>query len=261
MKQRFGTEHLDLPHSPLDGESGYTALLVGATGLIGFALLKQLIHDPLVRCVTVLARRPVEAAKLGNASQLSKLNVIVASLDELDLALDEVSADVVFCTLGTTIKIAKTQEAFRKVDYEYPLALARFAERSNTAVFSVVTAMGASASSSVFYSRVKGELQDALSELRIPHIQVFQPSLLLGERASARLGESIGAWAAKGLKFAMVGPLRKYRPIKGEDVARAMNLAASRIMQNKTASSANEGAAIQYYPSNKIADLAVHTTG
>ncbi|WP_169090208.1 NAD(P)H-binding protein [Paenibacillus sp. PL91] len=261
MKQSSGTEELSKPRSSHGGERGYTSLLAGATGLIGSALLKQLIQDPLVRSVTVLTRRPIEVTGLGRANELSKLNIILASLDELDEALEQVSADVVFCTLGTTIKIAKTREAFRKVDYEYPLALARFAERTNASLFSVVTAMGASSSSSVFYSRVKGELQDALSGLSIPDVHVFQPSLLLGERASARLGESIGAWASKGLRFAMVGPLRKYRPIKGEDVARAMNLAASETIMKKAERKENATAAMHYYPSDKIADLAVHTTG
>jgi uncharacterized protein YbjT (DUF2867 family) len=261
LKQSSGMEELSPPRSSLGGETGYTSLLVGATGLVGLALLKQLITDPLVRSVTVLTRRPIEVTGLGRTSELSRLNIIVASLDELDQALEQVSADVVFCTLGTTIKIAKTQEAFRKVDYEYPLALARFAERTNASLFSVVTAMGASSSSSVFYSRVKGELQDALAGLSIPHVHVFQPSLLLGERASARLGESIGAWAAKGLRFAMVGPLRKYRPIKGEDVACAMIVAANEVIRKKAERKEYAAAAMHYYPSDKIADLAVHTTG
>jgi uncharacterized protein YbjT (DUF2867 family) len=236
----------------------YSALLVGATGLIGSALLRQLIRDPLVSKVTVITRRPMENKDLGSASEKSKLIVMVASFDDLDKSLEQVDADVVFCTLGTTIKVAKTREAFRKVDYEYPLALARFAERTNASVFSVVTAMGASSNSKIFYSRVKGELQDAIARLSIPTVQVFQPSLLLGERNQVRPGESFGALISKGLQFAMVGPMRKYRPIKGEDVALAMSRAASQAIQMNTAS---KSTMMHYYPSDKIADLALHTMG
>ncbi|OMF29121.1 hypothetical protein BK133_18185 [Paenibacillus sp. FSL H8-0548] len=247
--------------NPSNGSEGFTTLLVGATGLIGIALLEQLIRDPAVLKITVVSRRPIEAARLGSPSELTKLHLIVASLDELDQVLEHTNADVVFCTLGTTIKAAKTKEAFRKVDYEYPLTLARFAERTHASLFSVVTAMGASSSSRVFYSRVKGELQDALVKLSIPQIQIFQPSLLLGERALSRPGETFGAWMSKGLQFAMVGRMRKYRPIKGEDVARAMLHAASRAIKMKSADAASTTAGMHYYPSDKIAELVVNTTG
>jgi uncharacterized protein YbjT (DUF2867 family) len=254
MQALSGMDHAQKSGNPTTGSAGFTSLVVGATGLIGRALVEQLMRDPAVNKVTVLSRRPIETNKLSSPSD--KLHVIVASLDELDRRLEYINADVVFCTLGTTIKAAKTKEAFRRVDYEYPLALALFAERSRASVFSVVTAMGASSSSRVFYSRVKGELQDALVKLSIPQIQVFQPSLLLGERALTRPGEAFGAWMSKGLQFAMIGPLRKYRPIKGEDVARAMLYAASQAIKKKAAD-----AAVHYYPSDKIAELAVHTTG
>ncbi|WP_419876019.1 NAD(P)H-binding protein [Candidatus Pristimantibacillus sp. PTI5] len=246
---------------PVNKAAGYSALLVGATGLIGKALLGQLLRDPLAREVTVLSRRPIEAKGLGTAGELAKLKVIVADLDGMDQALGQVTADAVFCTLGTTIKIAKTREAFRKVDYEYPLMLARFAERTGASLFSVVTAMGAASNSSVFYSRVKGELQEALTLLRIPVIQVFQPSLLIGERAAARPGEVFGAIVSKGLQFAMIGPLRKYRPIKGADVAIAMIRAAGNALTGDAAAAVSKTPAMHYYPSDKIADLAVHTTG
>ncbi|MDQ8737532.1 NAD(P)H-binding protein [Paenibacillus sp. LHD-38] len=241
--------------------AGCSALLVGATGLIGSALLRQLLRDPLVREVTVLARRPIVVKGLGTTSERMKLRVIVADLDDMDQALDQVTVDAVFCTLGTTIKAAKTREAFRRVDYDYPLMLAHFAERTGASLFSVVTAMGADSSSNIFYSRVKGELQDALARLHIPIVQVFQPSLLLGERTAVRPGEAIGAFVSKGLQFAMIGPLRKYRPIKGTDVALAMIRAAENAVTKDAAAAASKAPAIYYYPSDKIADLAVHTTG
>lgn len=171
------------------------------------------------------------------------------------------NVDVVFCTLGTTMKAAKTQEAFRKVDYEYPLALAEWAKSKGVAHYLVVTALGASSSSMFFYSRVKGELQEKLAKLEQLIVHVFQPSLLLGERKTARRGESIGAWFSKSLQFMMVGPLRKYRAIKGEDVARAMKRAAGEAMLISSKHVTITETAIQYYTSEKIAKLALHTTG
>ncbi|WP_171056486.1 NAD(P)H-binding protein [Paenibacillus sinopodophylli] len=243
--------------------AGYHVLLVGATGLIGVALLEQLLRNHHVTKVTVLSRRAIKVDELDALSdQKAKLRLIVADFDHMEEALMQLEADVVYCALGTTIKIAKTQEAFRRVDYEYPLRLAKFAERAGTKVYSVVTAMGADSSSRIFYSRVKGELQDAIAKLSIPNIHVFQPSLLLGERDDVRPGERFGAIASRGLKFVMVGPLRKYRPIKGEDVARAMGRSAEMALAIGAAASADtEHSAIRYYPSDQIADLAVHTTG
>lgn len=197
-----------------------------------------------------------------SASEKAKLHMIVADLASMNEALAQVEADVVFCTLGTTIKIAKTREAFRRVDYEYPFMLAECAQHISASVFSVVTSMGADSGSRIFYSRVKGELQDALAGLRLPNIHVFQPSLLLGERHDVRPGEAFGAIASKGLAFAMIGPLRKYRPIKGEDVARAMVKAAEEVLDRDAASPLDgRQAAMQYFTSDQIADLAVHTTG
>lgn len=244
-----------------DGEaSSYSCLLAGATGLVGSALLQQLVRDPLVREVTVLSRRAIDVTGLGQKSELSKLRIIVASLDDLESSLENVSADVVFCTLGTTIKVAKTREAFRKVDYEYPLALARFAKRKGSSQYAVVTAMGSSTKSKFFYNRVKGELEEELMKLELPVLHIFRPSLLLGERSTVRIGETIGAWLSKGLQFIMVGPLRRYRPIKGEDVAMAMKRAASQAAANRNIQAEKQSAVIQFYSSDEIADLAVHTT-
>lgn len=257
----MSTERLSEVYSPQGEASSFTCLLVGASGLVGSALLKQLVHDPLVHKITVLSRRPLDVHGLGNSMTLSKLHIIEAPFNDFDAALKDVDADVVFCTLGTTMKMAKTKEAFRKVDYEYPLALAKWAEKNGSYHFLVVTAMGASTSSMFFYSRVKGELQEQLAKLVKPVVHVFQPSLLLGDRPSARLGESIGAWLSKTLQFTMVGSLRKYRAIKGEDVAQAMKRVAGQAILKSSKHITAPATGIQYYTSEKIAELALHTTG
>lgn len=244
-----------------DANTGYSCLLAGATGLVGAALLKQLIQDASVRQITMLARRIPDLSALKQEHDLSKLRIIVGSFDDLETALEGVEADAVFCTLGTTIKIAKTREAFRKVDYDYPLALAKWAKRRGANQYAVVTAMGASSSSMFFYNRVKGELEEQLAKLKLPIVHVLQPSLLLGERPAVRTGESVGAWMSKGLPFMMVGPLRKYRPIQGEAVACAMKRVVGQAAAGNRGQAAKQTTTIQYYSSDKIAELAVHTTG
>lgn len=261
MGSHSSREGID-PNVPIavTDQAGYTCLLAGATGLVGSALLVQLMEDPMVRQITVLTRRPLDFMESGRAHRLNKLKVIITLFDDLDQSLEDVNADVVYCTLGTTIKAAKTREAFREVDYEYPLALARWAKRNGASHYAVITAMGASTASKFFYSRVKGELEESLASLKLPMVHIFQPSLLLGQRRNMRMGESIGGWVFKGLQFTMVGPLRKYRPIKGEDVARGMIQAVSQSLMKKSIQSTSQAASVKYYVSHEIANLAVHST-
>lgn len=241
--------------------STYSCLLVGATGLVGLALLRQLLADPACYKITVLARRPFDRP-VADSNNRSKLHVIVADFDRLQEALDDVQADVVFCALGTTIKAAGSQEAFRQVDYEYPLSLAKWAEHTGVRHYMVITAMGASVSSPFFYSRVKGELEEQLSLIQIESITFFRPSLLLGYRSSKRFAETVGAMFSKAVQWIMIGPLRQYRPIAGEDVARAMRTAAKQAIA-EPAKYRNDGRqpTVHAYSSDSIAALAAHTTG
>ncbi|MDQ0063897.1 NAD(P)H-binding protein [Paenibacillus harenae] len=247
-----------------DDRDGYSCVLAGATGLVGAALLRLLLADPKAKAVTVLARRPLDAAATaGLEAMRPKLRIIVASFDDLDTALQDVEADIVYCTLGTTIKAAGSQEAFRLVDLEYPLALARYAKRVNASQFAVITAMGASKSSAFFYSRVKGELEEELAKLEIPLLHIFRPSLLLGQRSAKRLGETVGAWLATALGFTMVGPLRKYRAIRGERVAAAMIHAtgigrAGQHGQGQHDRSVQRTPEVRIYASDDIAGLGAH---
>ena len=132
------------------------------------------------------------------------------------------SVDDVYCCLGTTIKKAGSKDNFRKVDFHYPLELAKIAKKNNVPQFNIVTAMGADAKSSIFYNKVKGEVEEAIIKLKIDNTNIFRPSLLMGDRKESRKGEKIGIALAKIINPLMVGPLRKYRGIKATDVARAM---------------------------------------
>lgn len=196
-----------------------SALLLGATGLVGKELLQMLLEGEAFDHVVVLGRRPTGIAH-------PKLEERVADLDRLHEHLSAFSVTTVFCCLGTTIKKAGSQEAFREVDYQYPLDAAKLAATAGARQFSIVTAMGAHPDSSVFYNRVKGQVEEAVKQLGLPSVQIFRPSLLLGSRAESRPGEEFGKVIGWLLAWALVGPLRKYRPVEGRTVARAMYVAA-----------------------------------
>ncbi|MCL7747561.1 NAD(P)H-binding protein [Halalkalibacter alkaliphilus] len=194
-----------------------TALVVGATGLIGQFLVKKLEQQKEYKKIYILVRRDIEVNS-------KKVEVKVVSFDSLESS-DIPKVDDVFCCLGTTMKKAKTKEAFKQVDYEYPLKIAG-ALQKGAKQFLVVSAIGASETSRFFYSRVKGEMEKAVMKLAYSHIHIFRPSLLLGERNELRIGEKVGEWGAKLAKPLLKGTLSKYRAISGEQVAQVMVRAA-----------------------------------
>jgi uncharacterized protein YbjT (DUF2867 family) len=190
-------------------------LLAGATGLVGGECLARLAADETASAVTALVRRmPADSSRHDR-----KVRFAVVDFDRLEEQRALFAVDQVVCALGTTIKKAGSREAFRRVDYDYPLAIARLALAAGARHFLLVSSLGADASSSVFYSRVKGRLEQAVMALGYPSVTIVRPSLLLGEREEFRLGEEIMkrlGWLAPG----------KYRPVKARDVARALIAAA-----------------------------------
>ncbi|MEM6336398.1 MAG: oxidoreductase, partial [Bacteroidota bacterium] len=191
-----------------------TALVAGASGLIGGYVLDRLLAEPRYGRVVSIGRRILDR-------QHAKLEQRIVDFDQLEDA-SGLQADDVFCCLGTTIKKAGSQEAFRRVDYLYPLDLARTARAQGADQFLIVTSLGADAGSSVFYSRVKGEVEQAIRALDYPTCYFLRPSLLLGERDEVRTGEQIAQAVMPALRFLFVGPFKKYRPIHAERVAGAM---------------------------------------
>lgn len=194
-----------------------SAILVGATGLVGSRLLCLLLADPDYEAIHALVRRPlgIRDAKLHEHS------VDFARL--ADFAWP--AADDVYCCLGTTIRAAGSQEAFRQVDYMFSLAVARGAHVRGAKQFLFVSAMGADAHSSVFYSRVKGELEAAIAALGYRSAIAFRPSLLAGDRREHRLGERVALMVLQPVRWLVP---RKYRPVADVAVARAMAAYAKR---------------------------------
>lgn len=190
-----------------------TALLAGATGLIGSQILQALLADPDVAKVHVLARRPLSISH-------PKLRVDVVDFSRLP-ALDQV--EETYLALGTTIKVAGSQEAFRAVDLDANLAVAKASVAAGAQRVALVSAVGASAQSSVFYNRVKGELEDALKALNLSALVIAQPSLLLGDRkALSQPSRSGEGFATPILKLLAPVLPRHYRPVQARAVAQSL---------------------------------------
>jgi uncharacterized protein YbjT (DUF2867 family) len=201
---------------------GRVALIVGATGLVGSRLLQRLLDDPGYGRVVALVRAPL-------AIPHPKLDARVVDFDRLaDVDLPRV--DDVFCCLGTTLKAAGSKAAFRRVDYTYPLGVARLALDAGATQLLVVSAAGADAQSRVFYSRVKGELEAALARLPYRTFVALRPSLLVGARREFRAGERAA--------IAILGPLRaaipaRWRPVDASDVAEALHALAHQALRGR----------------------------
>lgn len=200
------------------------ALIVGATGLVGRHCLSLLARDPGVSLVRALVRRPAAVDQLLPPTALvdvpsGKVELPVVDFENLDQQAGLFAVDWVFCTLGTTIRQAGSQAAFRRVDFDYPMQVARLAKARGARHVLVVTALGADAGSRVFYSRVKGELEEALKDLGFDSLTLARPSVLLGERGDVRLGELLAQ------KLGFLTPPR-YKPVHASQVAQGLVQAA-----------------------------------
>lgn len=215
-----------------------TALIAGASGLVGSSLLRQLLAAPEYDRVIALVRRPLDLTH-------PKLVQVTVDFAALERATADLRCDDAFCCLGTTRRQAGSPAAFRAVDHAAVLAFAWAARRNGAARFFVVSSLGANARSRFFYNRVKGETEEALEVLGFRTLAIFRPSLLLGRRAQPRLGERVGAvvmWLAEPL---LLGGLRKYRAIQAGVVARAM----------VRCSFGREGQGVLILPSDEIEDM------
>ena len=191
-----------------------SAIVVGATGLTGTSLIEQLCDNDEYVSVIVIARRKLQY-------EHPKLEVKIRNFDLLE-EKDIEFAHELYCCLGTTIKKAGSREAFEKVDFEYPLAIASLAKKQGIPHLLVITAMGANEQSQFYYNRVKGKLEHALMELGMQRLSIIRPSLLVGQRDEFRLGEKVGEKVLKLAKPLLVGPLKRSRSIEASQVAKAM---------------------------------------
>ncbi len=206
----------------MTASSSKTALVVGATGLIGNILTHQLLESSLYDKIKVLVRKSLPW-------QHPRLQEIKYDFDRPNGL--PVQADDIFCCLGTTLKKAGSREAFQKVDYQYPMDIARQGLANGASQFAIVTAMGADPDSTFFYNRVKGELERDLTALNYPTLLIFRPSLLLGNRpGDSRLGERLAEGAMR-----LFSPLipAKYKGVVASIVAQAMLTTAEQDHESK----------------------------
>jgi uncharacterized protein YbjT (DUF2867 family) len=212
--------------------SDRTALILGATGLVGGELLDLMLRDPSWSRIDVLARRST-----GRSDP--RLREHRAELGEMAQHAETFGAHAVFCALGTTIRKAGSQEAFRRIDLDAVAEAARLSASKGARQFLLVTAAGAARDSRFFYNRIKGEAEAAVTASGVPGVAVFRPSLILGEREQRRPAEQAAQWLMRGMGALMVGPLRRLRAVPARTVAGAMLRVATsgvegvRIVENE----------------------------
>ncbi len=190
--------------------SSKIAIIIGSSGLIGTELKQLLINDSRYHKIKLLVRKPTNITH-------PKIEEVIINFDAPNH--NDLIADEVFCCLGTTIKIAKTKEAFFKVDYEYVVSIASIAQSKGVKKFAVVSALGADKSSKIFYSKTKGQMEESVSLLSFDLCAILRPSMLLGKRQEFRLMEKIGAFFMT--LFAILVP-KKYKAISAKQVAKSM---------------------------------------
>ncbi len=213
-----------------------TALIAGASGLIGRHCLDLLLAaDDRYERVISIGRRQLPFTH-------PRLEQRVVNFDALETEQLRLIADDVYCCLGTTIQQAGSQAAFYAVDYTYVVKLAAVLSANFASQFLVVSALGADPHSSVFYNRVKGEMEAAVKQTSFRAVYIFQPSLLLGARPNPRFGERVGAVLLQVIAPLLLGPLRPYRAIEATTVAQAMVDAARQ-----------DGGGVRTYKSDEIA--------
>ena len=191
-----------------------TAVIIGATGLVGKQLVSQLIQHSAFSKIVVLVRRSTGITH-------PKLQEVLVSFDELTRSKNQIKGDVLFSCMGTTIKQVKTKENQYKVDYTYQYETAKFAAENGIKTYVLVSSAGANPKSKSFYTRMKGELEEAILQLPFGKIRILRPSFLMGNRTEFRLGERIGI-AVTNFFASFIPPLKKWHGITDYEVARAM---------------------------------------
>lgn len=215
-----------------------TAIILGASGLVGSEVLKQLLADKdnseeiaqgsfssrvnsnkvpgqVFEKIKIFVRKPI-AIKHPNLEQ------IIVDFDTIGNYSNSIKGDVIFCCIGTTIATAGSKEAFIKVDHTYPLEFAKIAKQNGVETFLLVSSIGADKTASNFYLKVKGDIEFSLEKLKFDSLIILRPSMLLGDRKESRFGESAGKIFMKLFSFAFIGKLKKYKAIQAAAVAKAM---------------------------------------
>ena len=201
-----------------------TAIVIGATGLVGAYLVNELNDSKLYNKVIILVRRKTDLNHL-------KLEERIIDFENIDASI--IKGDDIFCAIGTTLKKAGSKENQYKIDCEYPFKIAQLAKENNVKQFILVSSIGADAKSTNFYLRTKGELEEKISTLNFNAFIVLRPSFILGDRKEFRLGEKIGIFFAILLGPLFIGGLKKYKGVNAKVIAKKMIRLANENLSGK----------------------------
>ena len=190
-----------------------TAIIIGATGLVGSTLVKQICENPTYSKVVLLLRKPLNISHL-------KLVQEVIDFDKIDAS--KIMGDDLFCAMGTTLAKAGSKEAQYKIDCTYPYEIGKIAKTNGVKQYILVSSVEADFESSNFYLRTKGDLEKNIQSLGFQNFVSVRPSMLLGDREESRLGEKVGKVLSNLFSPLLFGSLRKYHGIEADDVAKAM---------------------------------------
>lgn len=201
-----------------------TALIIGATGLVGSKIVRRLNDSKFYSNVILLVRRKSEFNHM-------KFEERIIDFENIDANL--VKGDDVFCAIGTTLKKAGTKENQYKIDCEYPFKIAQVAKQNGAKQFILVSSLGADHQSSNFYLRTKGQLEEKISELNFETFIILRPSIILGKRNEFRLGETMGIFFITLFSPLFFGSLKKYRGVRASAIASRMVIAANQNLKGK----------------------------
>jgi uncharacterized protein YbjT (DUF2867 family) len=194
---------------------GKTVVLVGATGLIGNALLHELIQEPKVSEIRIFVRRNIEGLP-------EKVKQIVTDFQDLAVIKEQVVGDVIYCCVGTTRKKTPDLTDYRNIDFGINIGMAKLAKENGISTVHLISAMGASTTARIFYSKLKGEIEEALKELHFTNCYIYQPSMLIGARKESRRMEFIAQKLMLLFEGLRLLPKNEYHSIRAESIAKSI---------------------------------------
>lgn len=197
-----------------------SAIILGATGLTGSLLLQKLILDDNYTAIKLFSRKKIEGLPL-------KVKQYIGNIVDLESFKTDFTADEVFCCIGTTLKKTPNKEVYRSIDYGIPTKAAKLSKENNIETFMVISALGASAKSSLFYNKLKGEMENSVLSFSIKNTYILQPSYIQGNRVENRPLERFYDVIFPVMNIFLIGNLKKYKIIKATTIADAMHKLAS----------------------------------
>lgn len=194
---------------------GKSVVIVGATGLIGNALLRELMNTQEVSEIRIFVRKSI-------AGLTEKVTQIVTDFSDFSLLKEQVIGDVIYCCVGTTRKKTPDLNDYRNIDFGINIGMAKLAKENGIPTVHLISAIGASTSSRIFYSKLKGEIEEAMKELQFDTCYIYQPSILIGARTESRPMEYLSQKLCPFFDLFMLGSLKDYHSISATAIAKCM---------------------------------------